>query len=536
MVFFLIYEQVEIINLLIRIVNQKIIHLVKYKLIIMKKIYLLGGLTLSLFGLNKISNAQVTTQTLSYTGSLQTFTVPNCVSQVTITCKGASGANGALSGTGSPGGNGGAGGLAAGIYPVTSGNVLNVYVGGSGSAEIGGFNGGGNGGVGNLAGGAGGASDVRVGGITLSNRVIVPGGGGGGGGFIGGGGGGGGSAGTTGCAGNDKGGGGGGAGGTSYFNPSFTSTVIANGVNTGNGIVTISYTLNPPPVVTVNSGSICVGSSFTITPSGAGSYSYSSGSAVVSPTTTTSYTVTGTTAGCTASVVSSVSVNAIPTVTVNSGAICAGKSFTMIPGGATSYSYSSGSSIVSPTATASYTVMGTTAGCSNSAVSSVTVNANPVLTASTSNSLICIGESAILTASTSATSYTWNTGATTMSVYVSPSVTSTYTVSVSNAASCVTSSTISVIVNACTGINEVVANSISVYPNPSNGILNLSITAELAKNSTLEVYDALSKLVVKQILTNEINSINISNLNNGIYTFKVLNNDKLVKTGKLVKQ
>jgi hypothetical protein len=50
------------------------------------------------------------------------------------------------------------------------------------------------------------------------------------------------------------------------------------------------------------------------------------------------------------------------------------------------------------------------------------------------------------------------------------------------------------------------------------------------------VYDAIGKLVFAKSLTNEINTINISNLDNGIYVFKILNNTSAVKIGKLVKQ
>jgi len=89
--------------------------------------------------------------------------------------------------------------------------------------------------------------------------------------------------------------------------------------------------------------------------------------------------------------------------------------------------------------------------------------------------------------------------------------------------------------NACVGINEAVDSLISVYPNPNNGVVNINLTAELAKNASLEVYDALGKLVVKQVLANELNIINVSNLDNGIYMFKVLNNTNTVKIGKLIK-
>ena len=74
-----------------------------------------------------------------------------------------------------------------------------------------------------------------------------------------------------------------------------------------------------------------------MTPSGATTYTYSSGSNVVSPLTNTSYSVTGTSAlGCigVSTAVSNVTVNTTPTITVNSGVICTGQSFTMSPSGA----------------------------------------------------------------------------------------------------------------------------------------------------------------------------------------------------------
>ncbi len=334
------------------------------------------------------------------------------------------------------------------------------------------------------------------------------------------------------------------SGGSVVVTPTTNTSYSVTGTSTlgcvGSNTAISSVTVNVNPIVTVNSGVICSGNSFTMAASGASTYSYSSGSAIITPSISSSYSVTGASVeGCTNTAVSSVTVNATPTISVTSGAICAGKSFTMVATGAGTYTYSSGSAIVTPTASTSYSVVGTNSlGCvsSNTAVSSVTVNINPTVAASSSNSLICLGENALLSASTSATSYTWNTGATTMSVSVSPTITSTYTVSVSNAAACVASSTVMVTVNACTGINELLENSIYVYPNPTNGFLNISLIAELSQNSSLEIYDALGKLVFKQVLVNELNTINIYNLVDGIYTFKVLNNSNLIKTGKLIKQ
>ncbi len=113
-------------------------------------------------------------QTFSYTGAQQSWTVPGGVSSVDIECWGAQGGTSTYTG--------GNGGYASGTLSVSPGDVLYVYVGQSPTSTTGGFNGGGN--SGGSGKGGGGASDVRYGGASLSNRVIV-GAGGGGGGYMG---------------------------------------------------------------------------------------------------------------------------------------------------------------------------------------------------------------------------------------------------------------------------------------------------------------------------------------------------------------
>ena len=128
------------------------------------------------------------TQTFNYTGAMQQFTVPSCISSLTIDAYGAAGGDASVAG--------GPGGHATGTTTMVAGAMLTIMVGGQGTAVSGtgnaaGFPGGFNGGgsvneyVGwssqaeGLAGTGGGASDVRVGGTTLANRIIVAGGGGG---------------------------------------------------------------------------------------------------------------------------------------------------------------------------------------------------------------------------------------------------------------------------------------------------------------------------------------------------------------------
>jgi hypothetical protein len=121
-----------------------------------------------------VSNYQPGSITYNYTGAVQTFVVPAGVIQLTIECWGAQGGSNPIN---VGGGTGGYGGYASGQLAVTPGQTLYVYVGGQGAVTVtGGWNGGGNGCVNP---GGGGASDVRNGGQTLNDRIIVGAGGGG---------------------------------------------------------------------------------------------------------------------------------------------------------------------------------------------------------------------------------------------------------------------------------------------------------------------------------------------------------------------
>src|ERR1043165_9952209 len=103
-----------------------------------------------------------TTLTYTLTGSVQTFTVPNCVTSLSLNASGARG------GSNAGGLLGGLGGSAFGVLTVTPGDVLYIYVGGSN-----GYNGGaatGTSGCSSALGGiGGGASDVRLNGTALAN-------------------------------------------------------------------------------------------------------------------------------------------------------------------------------------------------------------------------------------------------------------------------------------------------------------------------------------------------------------------------------
>ena len=146
-----------------------------------------GTYTITYTSTDATGNTATATRTVAvyqsqfnYSGSVQTFTVPVGVTSISVD---AYGANGESTQSGYCGGYEGKGGRVQADLTVNPGEVLNIYVGGShyytGSGSFGGgWNGGGaDGGTGGTAGG--GATDIRIGGTALSDRVLVAGGGGG---------------------------------------------------------------------------------------------------------------------------------------------------------------------------------------------------------------------------------------------------------------------------------------------------------------------------------------------------------------------
>lgn len=226
-----------------------------------------------------------------------------------------------------------------------------------------------------------------------------------------------------------------------------TYTCYVGGVCGYKQTLTKTVFLYTTPTVSINAGApitTCGTQAITLTGSGASTYSWSTGnttsSYTVAPSSNTTYTVIGTSAnGCTNTAVSTVTVNTIPSVTVSSvsNTICIGSNTNLTVGGANTYVWSPSASlsastgtavIATPTITTNYTVIGTAAnGCTNSAVYKVNVNSKPTISSTTTGSVICNGTSITLNG-TGANTYTW-TGGVNNGVAFTPTATSTYTVS-----------------------------------------------------------------------------------------------------------
>jgi hypothetical protein len=247
-------------------------------------------------------------------------------------------------------------------------------------------------------------------------------------------------------------------------------------------------------------------------------------------------------AGCTSPVIPVVLTSTTaPTVVIASSqpSVCPGGTVNIGVTGANTYTWSTGAngSLISPTVntTTTYSVIGALSpGCSSTSSITITTGTVPTVSASSTSSLICAGQTVSLTAS-GANTYSWNTSATTSVVAVSPSVTTSYTVTGTGANGCANISVISQSVAACTGIENNVASTIGavVYPNPNTG----SFTIELNNGSvkTIEVMDLTGRIILTNTLSNDKADFNISGLSNGIYYVRVQSNNS-VEVIKIVKQ
>ena len=73
-------------------------------------------------------------------------------------------------------------------------------------------------------------------------------------------------------------------------------------------------------------------------------------------------------------------------------------------------------------------------------------------------------------------------------------------------------------------------NDLTIFPNPTNGILNF--TEEL-QNEKIEIFSLTGQKIFDREVTN-INSIRL-NLNSGIYLLKVSNNHRVINSKIIIK-
>ena len=239
-----------------------------------------------------------------------------------------------------------------------------------------------------------------------------------------------------------------------------------------------------------------------------------------------------------------VTVNPLPAVAVTSGSMCSGRSFTMTPSGASTYTFSSGSAIITTTlpagaslAIVSQTVTGANAqGCTNSAVGSVTVYPLPNVSMSAASSNACVNSGSITLTGlpaggafsgthVSANSFTPATIGTFTPVY-------SYTTSPTG---CSNTASTSIVVSSCTGIDVLAktGSGISIHPNPGSGEFTIEFANSAERHIT--VMDVTGKLMYTSSGSQGKTSINITSLADGMYYVQI-QSGSTIETLKVVKQ
>ena len=157
----------------------------------------------------------------------------------------------------------------------------------------------------------------------------------------------------------------------------------------------------------------------------------------------------------------------------------------------------------------------------------LTVFANPDVTIEGDNE-ISSGGSVTLTAS-GADSYLWSTGEVTASITVSPTETTTYSV-VGTTNGCEGNAEFTV--NVTVGIDENISAEIIIYPNPTNGDLNIHAAAM----KQISIINAMGQIIYSQDVVSDDAIIDMAPYNAGIYMIRIITeNGTIVKRVNVVK-
>lgn len=233
--------------------------------------------------------------------------------------------------------------------------------------------------------------------------------------------------------------------------PTITTVYTVTGADVVGCMAMKQYTMNvlPSPTVQVSGSTVavCPGQTVALTASGSGAlFIWSDGFIGANHTIEASsanpvYTITNTyTNSCFTQIMYTVNVLPAPVLAIAGNTVVCDKTLaTFTASGASSYVWNSG--LTTPinsfivTASTTITVVGTAAnGCVDSLSKSILLVQTPTVTIS-GNDTICQGGTANLIAnSTGTVSYSWNSGANTPSISVTPVGTFTYSVIVSNGA------------------------------------------------------------------------------------------------------
>jgi hypothetical protein len=224
---------------------------------------------------------------------------------------------------------------------------------------------------------------------------------------------------------------------------------------------------------------------------------------------------------CTGSAAITVTVMPLPQLQISStpSAICLGDTATISAGGAVTYSWNNGiqtsSFTISPTSSTNFVVTGTDLnGCKSTAAIAPAILPKPDLKVNPSSATICKGETVTLVGS-GASSYQWGGGTPGSPVFTAnPSSSQSYTLTGQLSNGCSARLAYVLNVSDCLGIQTQVKKEVYIFPNPSDGKVN--IKNESGEELIVEIYDVAGKLIQSTVVSATLSTWD-SHLASGVY-------------------
>lgn len=251
--------------------------------------------------------------------------------------------------------------------------------------------------------------------------------------------------------------------------------------------------------------------------------------------------------GCTDTAYQAITVNALPTVTLDPiAAVCANTPSFLLSGGLPLGGSYSGNGVIGDTfdpaiagvgtTTITYTSPIDTAGCQNTTSIDLVINGLPAVDLGSD-----VNSCANLTLTLDATnintvSYSWLPGGQTTATIPVDSLgiglgSKMFYVSVKNINNCFNQDSVKVLFHDCTGIEEQGSDvQINLYPNPSSGIVSVQSLGISNTMVSISIYTATDKLVFENQQVKVIGSLNktlnLHHLANGFYLLKIQDDQK----------
>ena len=341
--------------------------------------------------------------------------------------------------------------------------------------------------------------------------------------------------------------------GTSDFDPG-ANTFTLSSINNLSDAFIFKLSLCADVPLNTSDYFVCAGNSATLSATSSGSLTWyasqtstsaiASGTVFITPVLSTgTYTYyaqasTCTLAGSRAPIIFNVAALPIVHIVSNPSILCIGNTATLSVSGADTFSWQAGASnvtlAVSPIIISTYTAIGTntTTGCANTATLLLNVSPKPTLLITSPQGTVCAGSKITLTAN-GANTYTWNNASQNTTISITPTITTSFTLSGTNTITGCSNIT-STLVNVVPCLDIIERNfllNIKLFPNPFHDYIILHADEEVI----FKIYTCLGEKIAEVKVGIGEQKIDLINYSSGVYFMEVSNsyNFKILKIIKV---